>query len=91
MSQLRHFLLIYNAVDRTVKVEDLGEDEAAAAERYADVEEELRTETAYEVVLIGAESLDTIKTTHSHYFNGTQSVSPLLRASGSTQPSSAST
>jgi hypothetical protein len=30
-------------------------------------------------VLIGAESLETIKTTHAHYFNGKQSVSPSLR------------
>jgi hypothetical protein len=82
MSELRHFLLIYNSADESVKVEDLGHDEAAAAERYAEVEEELRTETAYEVVLIGADSLETIKTTHSHYFNGKRSVSPFLIAPG---------
>ena len=80
MSELRHFLLIYNAQNRTVKVEDLGVDEEAAAERYAEVEEQLRAETSYEVVLIGADSLDTIKTTHSHYFNGKQTPSPLLEA-----------
>jgi hypothetical protein len=80
MSELRHFLLIYNSADHTVTVEDLGNDEAAAAERYAEVEEELRTETVYEVVLIGADSLETIKTTHSHYFNGKRSVSPFLPA-----------
>lgn len=61
-----HFLLIYDAKRRSLRWEDLGHDAEAAAARYSEVEEDLSD--GYEVVLIGADSLETIRTTHAHYF-----------------------
>lgn len=65
---LTHFLLIYDRKQRTLTWEDLGVDAKAAAARYSEVEERLGN--GYEIVLIGADSLHTIRTTHAHYFEG---------------------
>lgn len=63
-----HFLLIYDLKRRSLRWEDLGPDAEAAAARYSQAEEDLGA--GYEIVLIGADSLDTIRTTHAHYFEG---------------------
>ncbi len=75
--QLRHFLLIYDVEHRKLDVRDLGEDAQTAAAEYSRVEEELEGPGKFEVVLIGADSLETIKTTHAHYFEGEANGSPL--------------
>ena len=69
MPRIRHFLLVYNR--RRGKL--LGppqefEDEVAATEAYAQGEREYRHDSNIEVVLIGADSLETVKQTHSNYF-----------------------
>ena len=83
---LRHFLLIYDIGARAVKFQDLGEDAEAAAVRYSEVEEEFREREGFEVVLIGADSIETIQETHAHYFetgaNGNSLEDKLLRAAG---------
>ena len=68
-NQIHQFLILYNAATGHVEVEDLGEDADAAASRYAVAEDEYRERQEYEVVLIGADSLETIRTTHAHYFD----------------------
>jgi hypothetical protein len=71
---LQHFLLRFNL--RTQMLEDMrrfGRDAAAAMEAYAALEEEYRVrpdQDDYEIVLIGADSEDTIRVTHARYFNG---------------------
>lgn len=83
---LRHFLLIYDIGARVLEVRDLGEDAEAAAARYSEVEEEFRQREGFEVVLIGADSIETIQETHAHYFetgaNGDSLEAKLLRAAG---------
>jgi hypothetical protein len=66
---IRHFLLVYDAKAKRVEVQDLGDDAWAAAARYAEVEESYRGRDEFEVVLIGADSIETIRTTHAHYFD----------------------
>jgi hypothetical protein len=66
---LRNFLLIYDVDNRClVRADDLGGDGRRAADRYAEVEAEYRDRQGFEIVLLGADSLETIKVTHSHYF-----------------------
>jgi hypothetical protein len=51
------------------------------AEEYAKRERENRGNRDLEIVLVGADSLETLKTTHGHYFNGESraiSTSPFL-------------
>jgi hypothetical protein len=68
---LRHFLLIYDHERQTLlEALDLGTRGDAAAQTYSEYEEKYRDEHGIEIVLVGADSLDTIRTTHAHYFDG---------------------
>ncbi|MGA8803734.1 MAG: hypothetical protein WB462_10240 [Solirubrobacterales bacterium] len=67
---LRHFLLIYNTkTQKLLDAKDLGTSEDDAAQTYSEYEERYRDHNDVEIVLVGADSLETIKTTHSHYFD----------------------
>lgn len=66
---LRHFLLIYDLDQgHLVLAKDLGTDGDAAAREYSECEAEYRDREGFEIVLVGADSIETIKKTHSHYF-----------------------
>lgn len=78
---LLHFLLIYDHNEqRLVDALDLGTRGEDAAHTYADYEERYRDEKGIEIVLVGADSLDTIRQTHAHYFSdsATEPFSELL-------------
>jgi hypothetical protein len=64
----QYFLLIYDLSSRALQHEEFGRDHTGAAERYSQLEGLHRDNDAIEVVLVGADSFDTIKRTHSHYF-----------------------
>lgn len=69
MSPLNHFLLIYDVQKQALlKAIDMGTDGAAAVEEYARLEDEYRAQNEIEIVLIGADSIETVKHTHSQYF-----------------------
>ncbi len=63
-----YFLLIYNLATRAVEIEEWHADDVGAAARYTEREREFQDDENIEVVLVGADSLDTVKVTHSHYF-----------------------
>lgn len=71
---INHFLLTYNLRSGLLEhIDQFGEDTRAATAAYADREEEFRGREDhgdYEIVLIGADSLETVQVTHSRYFNG---------------------
>lgn len=68
--EIQHFLVIYDIAAGNAHVDDhFGADYDAALDAYAAAEEEYRGRADTEVVLLGADSLDTIKKTHSSYFN----------------------
>lgn len=68
-TKLNNWLIVYDwRAARFAGWSDLGTDTAVAATRYASFEQRWRHDDGYEVVLIGADSTDTIKRTHSHYF-----------------------
>ncbi len=71
---LQHFLLIYNLREQHLDhVEEFGTDTQAATRAYANVEREYRgrqDHSDFEIVLIGADSIDTVHVTHSRYFEG---------------------
>jgi hypothetical protein len=74
---LIHFLIVYDhrAQRLAQKPEEFTDaDEAAAA--YAQLEREHRDETNLEIVLLSADSLNTIRQTHGNYFNGDEAVAP---------------
>jgi hypothetical protein len=63
-----YFILIYDIPSRELEVHEFEHDYHAAAEAYTEFERERRDEPGMEVLLVGADSIETIKTTHSHYF-----------------------
>jgi hypothetical protein len=75
---LRNFLLVYNwreskldhwrDLDREVQQQSLTP--GKARQLYADYERRFTQQDGYEVVLLGADSLETIRRTHGHYFGG---------------------
>ena len=77
---MQHFLLIYNHADSKLvtqtEFDDGSADEATAA--YRDAEAAHATDTNIEIVLIGADSIDTIHRTHGHYFSTDDAVERYL-------------
>jgi hypothetical protein len=65
---IQHFLVVYDVARSVAAVEEFGTDYDSALEAYAEREREYRLDSAVEVVLLGADSLDTVKKTHSSYF-----------------------
>jgi hypothetical protein len=76
MAPERYFLITYDLKAREVQVEDFGTDFTAAAGMYSVLEERYQENDGVEVVLVGADSIETIHKTHSHYF--AKSVDDLL-------------
>ncbi len=68
MAPERYFLITYDLRDREVKVDDFDSDFEAAAGMYSVLEERYEETDGIEVVLVGADSIETIHKTHSHYF-----------------------
>lgn len=64
----KYFLLTYDLETRDLDIEEFGSADGAAAEAYTELEMEHLGEDSIEVVLVGADSLETIRKTHSHYF-----------------------
>jgi hypothetical protein len=68
-TRINNWLIVYDwRAARFAGWSDLWADTARAAETYASFERRYRYEDGYEVVLIGADSTETIKRTHAHYF-----------------------
>jgi hypothetical protein len=75
---IKHFLLVYDhAVGKLVDVVEFGKDSNAALKRYEELEAEHRDEPKMDIVLVGSDSLDTIKITHRNYFDEALSMADL--------------
>ena len=69
---MKHFLIIYSHTQQSLLAApkvfpDSDVDSATGA--YQEAEEEYRESTDVEIVLIGADSIDTVRQTHRHYFD----------------------
>lgn len=85
---INHFLLVFDIGRQTADVRAFGEDYEAALSAYGDAEEQYRSNPQIEVVLLGADSIETLKKTHSSYFMGTDvehPFAPFLRRAGAAQ------
>lgn len=65
---LVHFLLVYNGPGRTLERCEPFEDVEAALTASAQAEDLYRGRHDIEVVLLGSDSIETLKRTHGHYF-----------------------
>lgn len=73
MSTINNFLLAFNhATNRLDVCETFGTDIESATAAYAQLESKYRNNHSMDIVLVGSDSLDTVRVTHSNYFvNGT--------------------
>lgn len=76
-AHMNHFLLVFDhARAELLDLKEFGPNSKAAMTEYARMEREhLRKGDQIEIVLIGSDSLATIKVTHANYFDGTVAVS----------------
>lgn len=66
---IRHFLLVYDRANgRQLSVEEFGSNVEASLERYLEVEREYADNPRMDIVLVGSDSLETVKITHASYF-----------------------
>lgn len=67
--RISHFLLIYDRLEgRLVDVEKFGADSDKAVARYQEVEALHRENPRMDIVLVGSDSLETVRVTHANYF-----------------------
>jgi hypothetical protein len=77
--RIKHFLIVFDhAAGELEELVEFGENGDAAVEAYSAKEKELRDRATVEIVLIGSDSLDTVKLTHANYFDGSVVVSKYL-------------
>ncbi|TFH53327.1 hypothetical protein E4J66_04280 [Actinomyces viscosus] len=68
---IQQFLLVYDRKrDELLSHESFGADITAAATAYRAAEIEYQDRPEMDIVLVGADSLETVKVTHSTYFSG---------------------
>lgn len=65
--EIQHFLITFDRTARETRVHSFGTDYDAAQEDYAKAEQD-DAESKLDIVLISADSLETIERTHSSYF-----------------------
>jgi len=77
MTPLKHFLLVFDHNRaQLLRCDDFDTDANRAMTEYARLEREhLNKADGIEIVLIGSDSLDTVKVTHANYFDGAVAAS----------------
>lgn len=66
--EIKHFLVTYDPATGEADVQAFDTDYDAAQAAYAEAEQANGLDTKLDIVLISADSLETIKQTHSSYF-----------------------
>lgn len=64
----QYFILIYHLPQKAVDILPYGADNRAATDAYGLFETQYRGDKEIEVILVGADSIETIQRTHAHYF-----------------------
>lgn len=74
MSDLIHFLLVFNRATGELVSIDQFEEQDQATSALSLIERSHEDDDQIEVVLISADSVDTLKKTHGHYFSGMEAI-----------------
>ena len=73
--KIQHFILVYDRkLGQEVEQIHFGTDAKAAVTAYERLEARYRDVSSMDIVLVGSDSLDTIKVTHSTYFDDVESA-----------------
>lgn len=73
-----HFLLVYDRQRGKLIVDQPFSDLSEAVRAYEEMEEAHRDDKHMEIVLVGADSIETVMLTHGNYFDAVPSASPYL-------------
>ncbi len=73
-----HFLLVYDRRQGKLVEQRPFSDSKAAVRAYEDMEKKHQDDRDMEIVLVGADSLETVMLTHGNYFDAVPSASPYL-------------
>lgn len=66
---MNNYLIVYDrASGRQISLEEFGDNSDAAISRYQDLEQANAGNPRMDVVLIGSDSLETVRVTHASYF-----------------------
>lgn len=69
--KIQHFILVFDRhVGHLVDQIEFGTKASAAVEKYEELEEQYRHDAHMDIVLVGSDSIETVKVTHANYFNG---------------------
>lgn len=68
-NDIQHFLVIYDVEAGKASVTSFGTDYDAAITAYSEAEDGARDRGGLDIVLLSADSLETVKRTHSSYFD----------------------
>lgn len=81
MAAIQHFILVFDHSKGYLVSEPLtfGDDSKSALAHYSELERTYRDDQNMDIVLIGSDSLSTVKITHANYFDGTAAFSKYLR------------
>lgn len=78
-SPIQHFLLVFDHdLGHLIDEQDFGTDADRAVAAYAECENKHKDAEKIEIVLIGSDSIDTVRLTHANYFDGSAAVSKYL-------------
>lgn len=76
MSSIKHFLLVFDhSQDKLISRESFGTRVEEATARYAELEDEYRHVASIDIVLVGSDSIESVKATHRTYFDGFRNAS----------------
>lgn len=75
-SKIQHFILVFDR-DQGHLVEqlDFGTNASKALAKYEELERAHRKNAFMDIVLVGSDSIETVKVTHANYFDGSAKVS----------------
>ncbi|WP_144628955.1 hypothetical protein [Arthrobacter woluwensis] len=69
MSAIKHFLLVFDhSKNELISNTDFGTDIDKATRAYGEMEKRYRGSYAVDIVLVGSDSIETVKVTHANYF-----------------------
>lgn len=71
MSAIKHFLLVFDhRIDELLSYESFDSDAQEATKRYGEMEQQYKDSHTIDIVLVGSDSIETVKVTHANYFTG---------------------
>lgn len=79
-TDINHFLITYDLKAGKAQVQGFGGDYDRALAAYAEAEEDVRGNDNLDIVLVGADSIETVERTHSSYFHTEETFESLLPA-----------